>query len=273
MPELPSQTLVAELCYLAPPALSAAELLAAMRAYRPDAELVDGERGAILVSYRAVRDQYPESRSAPLVSGVTTAVADHSERDLRHTAWAQAGEALARCRYSLLVTEFVRREVDSAVRVAAFQSALRAMVETTRPLATWWPASQQAVEPEVAAADPLRGAVNIRHFPDLDEEEVSLLDTLGLAQLGLPDLQCHYRHLSTELLAERFGQIARELAGGATPPTAAIRGITLHQRWPVYSAPALRGPTRPVLTVDPGAPFVVAERTRRGTDSRHQAYD
>jgi hypothetical protein len=220
-----------------------------------------------------VHDEYPESRSAPLVTAVTTAVADHSERDLRYTGWAGAGEALRRCRYSLLVTEFVRREVDIPVRVAVFASALRAMVAITRPLATWWPASQQAVEPEVAAADPLRAVVNVRSFPDPDDPEVALLDTLGLAQLGLPDLQCHYRHLSTELLADRFGRVAREMVTAATPPTAAIQGITLHQRWPVYSAAPLRGPNRPVLTVDPGTPFMVLERTHRGTDSRHQAYD
>ncbi len=274
MPELPSQTLMAELCYLAPPALSAADLLAGMRVRRPDAQLVDGERG---------RDPGQLPRRPRRVPGEPVRSAGHRRHHRRRRParagpdatprWAGAAEALSRCRYSLLVTEFVHREVDVRVRLSAFAGALRAMVELTRPLATWWPASQQAVQPEVAAADPIRGAVNIRHFPDPADDEVAVLDTLGLAQLGLPDLQCHYRHLNTELLADRFARTAREMADGASPPAAAIRGITVHQRWPVCAAPALHGPARSALTVDPGAPFAVQERTRRGTDSRHQAYD
>jgi len=273
MPELPPQTLRAELCYPTAPKLDARTLLAAVRRSRLDADLVDGERGAILISYRDIHEQYPESRSAPLVNAITTAVADQSARDLTHTTWPGAGEALGNCRYSLLVTEFLGREVDSTVRLAVFQAVLSAVVSATAPAATWWPASEQALEPAYAAEDPMRGVVNLRNFPDPDDEDVAVLDTIGMAQLGLPDLQCHYRYLNTDLLAVRFIDLARGMAGGATPPTAAIRGITMHQRWPVQSAPALRAPVRPVLTVDPGAPFAVVEHTRRGTDSRRSAYD
>ena len=264
---------MAELCYPAPPALEATALLAAVRRYRPDADLVDGERGAILISYRDVHEQYPESRSAPLVNAITTAVADHSDRDLTDTTWPEAGAALQRCRYSLLVTEFLGREVDSSVRIDAFHGVLRAVIDATGPVATWWPASGQAVEPGTAAADPLAGAINVRYRPDADDPDEGILDTLGLAQLGLPDLQCHFRYLSIELLTELFGRVAREMAVGATPPVAAIRGITRHQRWPVQSAAALLGPARQVLTVDPGQPFAVTADTRRGTDSARSAYD
>ncbi len=264
---------MAELCYPTAPALEARTLLAGVRRWRPDAELVDGERGAILVSYRDVHEQYPESRSAPLVNAITTAVADDSPRDLTHTAWPGAGAALGSCRYSLLITEFLGREVETTVRLATFQAVLAAVVAATAPAATWWPASQQAVEPATAAADPLAGALNVRLHPDPDDEDVAILDTLGLGQLGLPDLQCHYRYLNSELLGARFADLARGMAGGDTPPTAAVRGITVHQRWPVQAAPALRGPARPVLSVDPGAPFLVVEHTRRGTDSRRSAYD
>jgi hypothetical protein len=264
---------MAELCYAESPVLHAAAVLAGVCRYRPDAELADGERGAILMSYRSVREEYPESRSAPLVTAITTPVADQAQRDLTHTAWAQAGAALFGCRYSLVVTEFLGREVDTATRLAAFRAVLRAVIESTAPLATWWPASQQAVDPRVVALDPLAGAVNVRQVPDGNDPDVGVVDTLGLSQLGLPDLQCHFRYLNSELLADLFGRTAREMVAGGTPPLAAIRGITRHQRWPVRSAPPLVGPVRPVLTVDPGQPFVVGADTRRGTDTRHSAYD
>lgn len=273
MPELPSQTLMAELCYSESPALDAGSLLAAVRRHRPDAELADGERGAILITYRAIHQEYPESRSAPLVNAITTPVPDQAVRDLTHTGWEQAAAALRECRYSLLVTEFLGREVDSVQRLAAFHAVLRAVIVATSPRATWWPASRQAVDPRLIAADPLSGVINVRHLPDLRDPDVGLLDTLGLAQLGLPDLQCHYRYLNTELLTELFDRTAREMVAEATPPLAAVRGITRHQRWPVRSAPALLGPARPVLTVDPGEPFSAGADTRRGTDTRHSAYD
>jgi hypothetical protein len=264
---------MAELCFPAVPTLDAQALLAGVRRFRPDAELVDGERGAILLSYREIHEEYPESRSAPLVNAITTAVADQNARDLTHTRWAGAGEALAECGYSLLITEFLGREVDASVRLAAFQGVLTTVIEATQPLATWWPASRQALEPAVAAQDALLGALNVRSIPDPDDADEGVVDTLGLAQLGLPDLQCHFRYLNPELLAELFGSLAREMATTSTPPMATVRGITRYQRWPVRSAPHLFGPARRVLAVDPGAPFAVATHTRRGTDSRHSAYD
>lgn len=269
---------MAELCYPTVTILDAGALLGGVRRFRPDAELVDGERGAILLSYREVHEQYPESRSAPLVNAVTTAVADRTARDLTHTAWEGAAEALAGCGYSLLITEFLGREVDSAVRLSAFGGVLRTVVEATAPLATWWPASRQALAPEAVAADPLRGVVNVRHFPASalngdDDPDVGMIDTLGLAQLSLPDLQCHFRYLNSALLDDLFARVARDMAVTASPPMAAIRGITRHQRWPVTAGQPLVGPARPVLTVDPGAPFAVVTHTRRGTDSRRSACD
>lgn len=267
MSEHPPQTIQVALCFAQVPRLDPAAILGAIRQQRPDADLVDGERnGAVLVRYRRLSEQYPGARTAPLLNAITTPVEDLDQRDLTHSGgWKQAAEVLRRCRYSLLVTEFLGRDVATATRLSAYQAALAAVIEATRPLATWWPVSRQALPPDQAAQDPLRGLVNVRTFTeppfaDPRDEDVALMDTLGLGQLGLPDLQCHFRYLDRDLMTDLMTNATRFLAGGGRF-TGAMRGLTAHQQWPVRPARALAGPGRAVLTVDPGSPFLV-EPTR-----------
>ncbi len=262
MSEHPPQTIQVELCFAQSPRLDPEAILGAIRQKHPDADLVDGERnGAVLVRYRKLSELYPDARSAPLLNAITTPVEDHDGRDLTHSgSWAQAAEVLGRCRYSLLVTEFLGREVDTATRLSAYQVALAAVIGATGPLATWWPASRLALPPADAARDPMLGLVNIRTFADPRDPDVTLMDTLGLGQLGLPDLQCHFRYLDRALMADLMTNAARFLAGGGQF-TGAMRGLTMYQQWPVARSRALTRPGRAILSIDPGAPFAV-ERTR-----------
>jgi hypothetical protein len=251
-----AQTLMAELCFADPPALSAREILDAVRLARPDADLTEAD-GNLLITYGLLRNMYPDARSAPLLSAITRPIQDTEPRDLAHSrGWAQAAGVLARCRYSLLVTEFLGRDVDSRSRVEAHQAAVQAVIASTSPLATWWPGSQQAVPPEELAGDPLRGLINVRIFEDPDDPDVAVMDTLGMTQLGLADLQCHFRYLDRELMTGLLRNGARFLfEGGALD--GAVRGFTQHQRWPVRPQAPLAGPERPTLSIDPGGPFAV----------------
>jgi hypothetical protein len=252
-----AQTLMAELCFADPPALSASEILDAVRLVRPDADLTEAD-GNLLITYGLLRNMYPDSRSAPLLSAITRPVPDTEPRDLSHSrAWPQAAEVLGQCRYSLLVTEFLGRDVDSRSRVEAYHAAVQAVVATTAPLATWWPGSQQAVPPGELAADPLRGLINVRVFEDAKDPEVAVMDTLGMTQFGLADLQCHFRYLDRGLMTGLLRNGARFLFQGGELD-GAVRGFTQHQRWPVRPEGPLAGPERPTLSIDPGAPFAAS---------------
>jgi Domain of unknown function (DUF4261) len=163
--------------------------------------------------------------------------------------------------YAILVADLLGQDVPREVRVQAYQAALAAVVEAAGPLATWWPASQQALPPDEAVADPLRGLVNVRLH---DLGEVAVMDTLGLYALGLPDLQCRFRYLDRSLMADLLRNAARfQFRGGPFGdrtdrhggPDEAMRGFTADQRWPVRPDSPFIGPDRPVLTIDPGNPF------------------
>jgi hypothetical protein len=252
-----AQTLMAELCFAEPPALSAPAILDAVRLARPDADLTEAD-GNLLITYGLLRNMYPDARSAPLLSAITRPIPDTEPRDLTHSrGWSDAAEVLGRCRYSLLITEFLGRDVDPGSRVAAYHAAVQAVVATTAPLATWWPGSQQAVPPGELAGDPLRGLVNVRTFEDPDDPDVAVMDTLGMTQFGLADLQCHFRYLDQDLMTGLLRNGARFLfEGGALD--GAVRGFTQHQRWPVRPEAPFAGPERPTLSIDPGAPFAAA---------------
>jgi hypothetical protein len=251
-----AQTLMAELCFAEPPALCAREILDAVRRVRPDADLTEAD-GNLLITYGLLRNMYPDARSAPLLSAITRPIQDVEPRDLSHSrGWPRAAEVLGECRYSLLITEFLGRDVDPRSRVEAYQAAVQAVVATTAPLATWWPGSQQAVSPEQLAGDPLRGLINVRTFEDPDDPDVAVMDTLGMTQLGLADLQCHFRYLDRDLMTGLLRNGARFLfEGGALD--GAVRGFTQHQRWPVRPEAPFAGPERPTLSIDPGAPFAM----------------
>jgi hypothetical protein len=244
---------MAELCFDRRPRLDPRRVLAAVRQVRPDADLTEAD-GNLVITYSLLRNMYPDARSAPLLSAITGPVDDTDGRDLSDSrGWTAAARVLGRCRYSLLVIEFLGRDVDSRSRVEAYHAAVLAAVTSTRPLATWWPGSRQAVAPRELTGDPLRGLVNVRTVPDATDPELTVTDTLGLTQLGLPDLQCHYRHLHPERMAGLLRGLAGQLLAGGVPRE--VRGLTVYQTWPVRPDVALIGPDRATLSIDPGSPF------------------
>lgn len=228
-----------ELCFAASPRLDAERILAAVQRVRPDAELVpESDDVGVVIAYRDLRNMYPDARSAMLLNAITAPVASSRFPDLG---------------YAVLVADLLGQDVPPEVRVQAYQAALAAVVDAAGPLATWWPASQQALPPDQAVADPLRGLVNVRLH---DLGEVAVMDTLGLYALGLPDLQCRFRYLDRSLMGDLLRRAARfQFGGGRYRPDAPMRGFTPDQRWPVRPDEPFLGPDRPVLTIDPGDPF------------------
>ena len=107
--------------------------------------------------------------------------------------WAEAEEAVAGARHSLLVTEMLTAAAPAADRVAALTEVVAELVRATAPLAISWPHSQRVSDPRAWVADDLDGVVNVRLFAVAGEADTLVMDTLGLHVFGLPDLQCHFR--------------------------------------------------------------------------------
>jgi hypothetical protein len=91
-----------------------------------------------------------------------------------------------------------------------------------------------------------------------------VMDSLGLAALGLPDLQCHFRGLDCNAIAGLLHNLGIYLFenGDVIEDGHTIDGIAANQRWRCQHEMSLIGPERAVLDIDPGQPFAAGNRNR-----------
>lgn len=109
--------------------------------------------------------------------------------------WRERYEAVARCRASLVVSMIAHRAVNHATMLLAFLSVLdtvMASVDDVRPIVLHWIPAQRVMPFSTyrllrMELGPCGPAINVRIAPVGDSDMVA--DTVGLADLGLPDLQ------------------------------------------------------------------------------------
>jgi len=89
-----------------------------------------------------------------------------------------------------------------------------------------------------------------------------LMDTRGLQELGLHDLQCHFRGLDPNAVASVLFNTAvyifengPVIASGNT-----IAGIEPESKWRCHFENALVKPARELLDLNPGPPFAAGKR-------------
>jgi hypothetical protein len=118
--------------------------------------------------------------------------------------------------------------------------------------------------PGTPAEDPVYPAVNVRLFQVQGRQEGEvLMDTIGLAALGLPDLQCHFVGLDPQQVANTLYGAAYYVYenGDVIEDGETIQGAGEGVvRWRCRHEDALMDPARVVLDIDPGPPFAAGER-------------
>ncbi|MGA8116818.1 MAG: DUF4261 domain-containing protein [Actinocatenispora sp.] len=180
---------------------------------------------------------------------------DRDERDLSQSwDWPDAGATLDRCQYLITVTQLIGRRRDCPERVQAFRATIDATIALARPLATWWPASRQALPPGALVSHPLSGVINVRMFRSVNDPTVTVTDTLGLHALGLPDLQCQSRRLDTNRLSEVLFEMAEYVFkhGDVLRPGSPVPGLSADQHFLPSRQHSIVPPGRPVIDLDPG---------------------
>ncbi|NKI23410.1 DUF4261 domain-containing protein [Paenibacillus dendritiformis] len=185
--------------------------------------------------------------------------------------WPEARAAVAGCRHSLMLTDFFARGLEYKERLKLISGALRALLETAPCEAVYFQASDKIVHPQayaaaVEAGQRLYGAMNLRFYNVHGRDEM-IMDTCGLAAIGLPDVQCHFRGLEPNEVASWVGDIAYYLyehgdiiQDGETVGSEEIRWHCEHQL-------ALAAPMRHVLDLNPG-PEHYAGIQHHGRDQR-----
>ncbi|MCC7077997.1 MAG: DUF4261 domain-containing protein [Acidimicrobiia bacterium] len=174
--------------------------------------------------------------------------------DLDQTfAWLDADDTTRSASTGILAAEIGPEPLPPLVRVEAFTTVLRGVIEATQPIATQWLRSSHLVAPDTVCSDIFAGPVNVRMFGDAEAADEWVMDTLGLGALGLLDVQCHFRGLDPGLVAGWLSDLSHSLIRDSSLPDddALIPGLD-GSTWRCRYEPSLTPPNRSVLDIDPG---------------------
>lgn len=175
---------------------------------------------------------------------------------------------LSTSNHTILVTEMMARVLPANDRVRLFHGVLQAVIELTHPIALVFKHSQQVVRPqaylECVGDEPILrpGALNVRFFNISNSSGDMLMDTRGLSEIGLHDLQCHFRDFDPNDVSKLlFNTAAYIFENGAVIESGnTVAGIEEGSKWVCQFENALVPPEREVLDLNPGSPHAAGGR-------------
>lgn len=267
---------MAELHYLAPPVYDSVALTErAEQLLSSGIETPDSEAGssAFLLFHTKHRIEYKDgalpAQTAILASDKPTDAEAYTEQIQQSWACDDAAELMAASTRSLLVTEMMAHGLEPAVHVRLFHGVLQALIEITQPLAIVFHHTQQVVAVptylESCHSEPIRrpGSLNVRFFNISNSETGDMImDTRGLDEIGLHDLQCHFRDLDPNSVSQVLFNTALYVyeSGPVIKSGETVAGIEPESRWACQFENSLLEPRRDVLDLNPGEPFAAGGR-------------
>jgi hypothetical protein len=185
--------------------------------------------------------------------------------------WPEADDVVATCRYSALLVDADTSGLHYRQRLEIFEATLTLLVEAVPPRAIYWEPCQKFVNPSTYLAarrpgeghDPMYGPLNVRMFNVQDRGRPErIMDTVGLAAIGLPDLQCHFAELDPNAIGHLLYEYAYMLIdkGDVIEEGHTVQGLTPDDKWHCRREEALIAPRRPVIDLDPGYPYAGQHR-------------
>jgi hypothetical protein len=266
--------LMAELLYEAKPTLDRDQLQQRLRTRLPQSK-VDAPGAGLLVLHENNLVHFKDG-SIPAQTAIM--VADRPQLAQADTAlqqtrdWPEARAAVARSGHQILLTELMARTLDPHTRLHLFQSVLVELVQLTPPLAVHMQHADRIVDParlvqaarSTNPADLVFTSLNVRLFRiENGDPGDTLMDTRGLAALGLPDIQMHFRNLNPGQVAGFLYNCAYYLFenGDCIADGNTIQGLTPEQKWRCQHDDSLVPPLRHVLDVNPGLPYAAGKRS------------
>lgn len=192
-----------------------------------------------------------------------------------HQSWSldDAAERINKCTHTRVVTEMMASPFDPDIRVDLFHGVLQAIVEQTNPHVIVFHHSEQAIAPgdylqscEYPSIERL-GAVNTRFYivdkqgPDAESDDM-IMDTRGLEEIGLHDIQCHFRDLDPNEVSRVLYSTAMYVFenGPVIESGQTITGADPGSMWQCQFEESLLEPRRTVLDLHAGALHAAGER-------------
>jgi hypothetical protein len=271
--------LLAELLYENPPKVTPSRVRDRLAIAMPGARLVsNADKGTpILIAHE---DQTFELNDGKRIHPLTTIMEGNPVDSTRFATalsqtwdWSAAREAVGRSRYQLLVCEMMARSFEYHARVEMFLNVLLQIEELDRPVAIHCHHAERVLEPSRLirasgasdSAERMSAILNVRLFRiENSQSGEMLMDTRGLAALGLPDLQIHFRGLEPGRVAAMLYNTALYVYanGDCIKDGHTIQGLAPDQKWRCQHEEALVAPKRLVIDIDPGDPFAAGKRNR-----------
>ena len=132
-------------------------------------------------------------------------------------SWRERFEAVARCRSSVVVSMVAHRAINHATMLLAFLAVLDSVLATiddVRPAVLHWLPAQRVMPFSTyrllrMELGPCGPAINVRILPAGGHTTVA--DTIGLTELGLPDLQTLTTNCDPAVLSSRLVRLARSM--------------------------------------------------------------
>jgi hypothetical protein len=183
--------------------------------------------------------------------------------------WEEARQAVASTKHVLVANDLLAGGLEAKLRNKQFRGFIRAIQEVAPCRAMHWMNTQHIVNParfvfqqDEQQAQRLYGSINVRFFNIQGTNGDRLMDTLGLAILGLPDIQCHFRELQPPDVARVLYNVACYVfeRGDVIKDGETVPGVLDSERWHCRHEMALAGPERAVLDLDPGGQYAGGKR-------------
>lgn len=256
-------------------------VLERVQRYCPDAKLLDANPSTPLTAL--VHPKHHVKLADAIIPAQTlVAAADKTPtQDVLESALQQSWEfpearsAVQRCSTSVLVADVMSATLEYRTRLMLFQDCLRGVLDAVACAAIHWRPSGRIVDPatwnkEYDSKDPAQrffaGAVNVRLFNIQSSSGTStgeiVMDTLGLAALGVVDLQCHFQGLDPSQVARLLYNTAWYLfcEGDVIADGHTVEGVRRGSKWRCQHERALIGPERVVLDLNPGPEHATGSR-------------
>lgn len=172
--------------------------------------------------------------------------------------WQDAELVVRKCKFEVLLTDVMSRNLDYKKRIEFFQKFVASIVDVLKPNAIWISNGDKIMNREeyltcfeVNDFQNLNGFMNVRLFNLQESDGEMLMDTLGLNSLGLPDFEIRFRDYNPSAIAGllfNYGNYIFEngvvIENGNT-----IQGIEEHQKWKCYFKESLLAPKRIIIEI------------------------
>ena len=263
-----------EALYAQPPQLDGETLRAALAKRLGTVDLISAaaDSDTIMLALRDYAVDYGDKKEVPSEIAIFRAEQPCDTNDyldaLQQTwDWPEKEAALAQCRHCVLVSEFMGRGLDTEDRLEILQAVMHVMIENGGVTAISQSNAVCLINPQryvQTHADGYiyYGVLNVRFFNISNHPGDMLMDTLGAAAFGVPDVQLHFKALEPAQVTPFLFNTGVYLIqnGDAIQDGHTLTGVDGRSKWPCQHEEALIGPERLVLDVNPGAGFAAGQR-------------